>query len=479
MSRVHFTYRQNIPVTDLLLDTENARIRVGSDQNDCMTRILRKEAQLLALMRDIAEKGLTTMPILVSPASGNKWIVKDGNRRVTALKLLNDPDCCPIGELKGRILAIKEKFNDNIFDVVDVLSSDNEEAIVREVVARHSGSMGGAGQLDWNAYLRTIYLLGHNQPSEYKRAGQYLFWAESVGIYVDDEFPISTLSRFFSEENLSKLGFSVENDKLVSNISIDKLKRIATRIVMDFNPPARLTVDAVRSPEDASAYIEKLRNEVGLAEQKPGDESIEGSNYPGSEERKEAPDVDDGNSNTLGSDDKNDPSGKGSKPGSKGGKPSGPTGPSKPLWDRPGLFRSGKSGFNIPKEYIKITNIVAELKALNLVASSTKKPTPMAVAMLFRALIEMSTKYYMQANGLKMVERLHSDIARAADHMKEVGRLNEEQHAVLIQRTRDEAGMLHVRTLQAYVHSDAFHPNQQVLNTLWDEIGVFVIACWN
>ena len=57
MSRAHFTYKQNISVTDLLLDTENARIRVGSDQNDCIARILRKEDQLLALMRDIAEKG--------------------------------------------------------------------------------------------------------------------------------------------------------------------------------------------------------------------------------------------------------------------------------------------------------------------------------------------------------------------------------------------------------------------------------------
>lgn len=479
MSRAHFTYKQNISVTDLLLDTENARIRVGSDQNDCIVRILRKEDQLLALMRDIAEKGLTTMPILVSPAPDNKWVVKDGNRRVTALKLLNDPECCPVGELKGRIRAIKEKFNGNIVGAVDVLSSDNEEAIIREVVARHSGAMGGIGQLDWSAYLRTIYLLGHDQPSEYKRAGQYLFWSESVGIYVDDGFPISTLGRFFSEENLSKLGFSVENDKLIPNISIEKVKRIATRIVMDFNPPGRLTVDAVRLPENAIAYIDELRKEFGLNEQRPEDVSTAGSNPAGSEGGEGKSDTKGGNGGASGVDGNNNPSGKGAGSGGKGGKPSGPIGPSKPLWDRPGLFRSGKPGFNVPKEYIKIVNIIAELKALNLVASSTKKPTPMAVAMLFRALIEMSAKYYMQANALKMRDTLHLDIARAADHMKEFGRLNEEQHAVLIQRTRDEAGILHVRTLQAYVHSDAFHPNQQVLNTLWDEIGVFVIACWN
>lgn len=34
MARKDFTLQQNIPIQNILLDTENARIRAGSDQNN-------------------------------------------------------------------------------------------------------------------------------------------------------------------------------------------------------------------------------------------------------------------------------------------------------------------------------------------------------------------------------------------------------------------------------------------------------------
>lgn len=48
------------------------------------------------------------MPILVMPTNDEKWIVKDGNRRVTALKLLNDPNLCSEPHLISKIKEIKK-----------------------------------------------------------------------------------------------------------------------------------------------------------------------------------------------------------------------------------------------------------------------------------------------------------------------------------------------------------------------------------
>lgn len=473
MSRSKFYPVNDVLLTDILLDTSNARIRVGIDQNDCISRILRKEAQLLNLMKDIAENGLSTIPILVSPSEcGKKWVVKDGNRRITVLKLLSDPDSCPVNELKPKIRSIREQFIKNVVDKVDVLCSNDEDEIVREVIRRHSGAMGGVGQLDWNAYLRTIYLIEHYKNSEYKRAGQYLLWCEKADVYVDEEFPISTLSRFFSEENLNKLGFSIDGDVLVENIAAVKIKRIASRIISDFNPPARLTVDAVRTPKDASDYIARIRLEVGVDSVEFENEEVNKKNEPegtggGHNQNNNMPPVPKDKEDDLKS-----------NANLKRNDMAKPAGPSKPSWDRPKLFKSGKAGFNVPSDHIKVQNILSELKILNLAASANRKATPMAVAMLFRALIEMSVKHYQERNAIKIKDTLHSNIASAADHMREFGTLSVDQHSVIIQRSRDEAGMLHVRTLQAYVHSEAFHPNQQVLNTLWDEVGPFVMACW-
>ncbi|EHI6441514.1 ParB N-terminal domain-containing protein, partial [Escherichia coli] len=233
MARKDFTQQIDIPIQNILLDTENARIRAGRDQNNCISRILRQENQMLVLMEDIAENGLTTMPILVMPHSEGKWVVKDGNRRITALKLLNNPDSCPEPHLIPKIKKIKEKYHDNIPTTVDCLSSDNFEAVFKEIIARHSGARNGAGQYDWFAYMRTIYLLNNGHPTDYKRAGQYMCWAEQEGIDVDDDFPITSVARFFTRDNLLLLGFEVENDKLKPILSKEKIIKMASKINSD------------------------------------------------------------------------------------------------------------------------------------------------------------------------------------------------------------------------------------------------------
>ena len=43
MSRMHFTQQKDIPIENILWTQANARIRAGSDQNNCISRILRKE----------------------------------------------------------------------------------------------------------------------------------------------------------------------------------------------------------------------------------------------------------------------------------------------------------------------------------------------------------------------------------------------------------------------------------------------------
>src|SRR5205814_8885278 len=124
MSREDFRLVKGVAISSILLDVENARIRAGRDQDDCIARILRKVGQMMALMESIAEDGLTTIPVLVSPVAGAKrrtWVVRDGNRRITALKLLNEPNLCPVERLKPRIKALAKQHKANIATKVDVL----------------------------------------------------------------------------------------------------------------------------------------------------------------------------------------------------------------------------------------------------------------------------------------------------------------------------------------------------------------------
>ena len=105
-----------------------------------------------------------------------------------------------------------------------------------EVLARHSGAQDGVGQVDWSAYLRNVFLINHGHPPDYKRAAQYALWAEDQEIYVSDEFPISSLHRFFTADNLALLGFRIDKvtDDLAPAISAVQVKQMAQILMTDF-----------------------------------------------------------------------------------------------------------------------------------------------------------------------------------------------------------------------------------------------------
>ena len=68
MSRKDFTLQVGINISDLLLDEGNPRIRSAKNQPECIARVLRKEKQMLNLIKSIAKEGLSTIPILITPS---------------------------------------------------------------------------------------------------------------------------------------------------------------------------------------------------------------------------------------------------------------------------------------------------------------------------------------------------------------------------------------------------------------------------
>lgn len=467
MSRKDFKAVRDVAIGEILLDMSNARIRAGHDQADCVQRILRKEDQLIALAEDIAEHGLNTIPILVSPAPNKQHVVRDGNRRITALKLLNDPErWSPDTRLKAKFAAIRKQYQENIPYEIDVLSSTNEAAIIREVISRHSGAAGGVGQLDWSAYLRTVYLVTHQLPAEYKRPGQYAFWAEDHDINVGDDFPISTLQRFFTKENLARLGFDIsDKDELIPNLRLDVVKKIATTIMGDFES-VRINVDSVRSPADATAYITRVRSMHGLVEPAPP---------PSSPTSAPAPPP------TAGPSPAPAPSPGGGQAPMALGQPATPS-PSPPApapspktlpSDRKRIFGRSSPGIAIPAAEKKAATIVVELRLMDL------DDTPFAASMLLRALVEISDEHYRKKMSILDKNALYKNVAASSDSMLNRKLLTSSEHDI-VKRVcgGDSASFLHIETLQRMLHRNTHHSSKQFVNNMWDNLCSFIQACW-
>lgn len=466
MGREDFALQKSLSIDDILLDEKNPRIRAGSNQNDCIEKVLRKEDQMLKLMESIATEGLSTAQVLITSSDiSGKWVVKDGNRRITALKLLNNPALCTSASIREKILKILATKNVKVPSKIDCLASDNAEAIAHELVLRHSGELGGIGQIGWSSYLRTIYLLNNAQAAEYKRAGQYLLWSEVRQIEVGDDFPITTVSRFFSNENIKILGFDIQNDVLVLIASEQVAIKMARRVIDDFGA-GKVKVNDVFSPEQAVVYLTKVRLDAGWPLSSP-------ANVPSTDVRQPSSSQSNGiyQVNATPSTSNLVPTLTTTSTQPPAGRP-----PSKPAWDRKKLFTTASPAPSISSNNLKAKGVLFEISQIKDI-----RDCPLTVAFLIRALIELSELHFRTANSLTDKSKLADNIAAACDSMVSQNALNASQSSLVKAYTatnRNDVSIFNIDTLQKYLHRPTHLPSSETIITFWDELSPFIRACW-
>ncbi len=466
MSRHQFYEAKRVAVSSLLLDTYNPRIRHGQDQNDCIARILRDRDNFLSLLKDIAANGLSIEHVVVSKNGNGKWVVRDGNRRITALKLLNRPSLAlPDTALVSLITRIREAHAENIPSKINCVACDDEETISSFLKRKHTGANAGIGQKSWSAVLIALFNLHAGIADQNRRAAQLLLWAEENGMQIDDEFPITTLTRGLSAETLQLIGFKIENDEIVPVISVEKAYAMVERVINDI---AQGRVHVKRDGEEGSIFTKEnqrryFRSVRDAFADRPDEPVPTAPPTPASPTN---PSPDEQASSAASAATQDNPVTRQAQR-----QPS----PTKPAWDRPCLFgrrRGAAPGFIIPESEPKAISVIAELRNIN------PMETPIAAAMLLRYLIELSNTRYRLAHSLRQLDTMHRSIANSAEHMKAAGLLSQDELDVIQRYTREEQSMLHIKTLQAYIHRPNFHPNGQAINTFWNEIGCFVAASW-
>lgn len=472
MGRDDFVLQPMVSIDDILLDEKNPRIRSGSNQNDCIEKVLRKEEQMLNLMESIAKDGLSTAQILVSSADiSGKWVVKDGNRRVTALKLLNNPSLCNNEALRKKITQIVTRPGSNIPSRIDCLSSDKPESIAHELLLRHSGQLNGVGQIGWSSYMKTIYLLNNTQSREYKRAGQYVLWAERHQIEVDDDFPITSVSRFFTTENIKTLGFEIHDDDLVLIASEQVAVSMARRVIDDFGA-GRVKVNDVFRPDQAIAYLSIVRSDSGwpipaaappAINPNPVSTPIAAAPVPVITNAPQQPPT---TSNAS------------TQPATtpvasqRAGRA-----PSKPSWDRKKLFTSASPAPAVAAGNLKARGVLYEITQIKDI-----RDCPLTVAFLLRALIELSELHYRNTNSMRDKTKLADNISAACDSLLTSGKISRSQSDLVKAYTvtaHADVSIFNIDTLQKYIHKPSHLPSSSTIITFWDELCPFIRACWS
>lgn len=490
--RAEFKEKKAVSIDLLTLDEKNPRLGFAKDQDAVLARMIAYGQPFFALAKDIAETGLSIEHIVVHK-DGNKYKVRDGNRRISALKLLNRPHLCPDKASRDRFtkLAKTAEDNGNLIGKVDCMVGSSEEAINAYIWRAHTGENGGLGRKNWESLQQEFYQISIGEKGPYWKAAKLMLWADENDLEVPDNFSITTLGRFFSAaKNIKLLGFEFDDeDNIYPAVPLFTAVVIVKKIIGDIesgyihvkrgDTPGTISLMGAANRD---LYIDAIRHEMKLDSVDVVDPVPGGKGAGASPATPQA---------------SGQPGGNGSNVDAAGGKPeAGPAQAGTPGTEGANV-KGGKNGTtpaihsSLRKKYVtralhplemptneqKVRDIYKELQ--------TVEKCPIAGMMLVRAFVESTFRTFVRRNELMEEGRI--DGASIKDMLKfirkrlvEDGVLVEGKGSDLFHKVElmEQNSIVTIPTMQKFIHSDIFNPKDADVIKTWDEFYHFLRLLW-
>ena len=146
----------DLTIDELLLDEDNPRLGAVGNQSEALERLIKlSPAHFRSLMLSIKDNGLDPGDSLyiIQANDEEDYVVLEGNRRLSAMKVLANPDALEGTEvssaIKDSLLRAAAGFKRDIVEPIScVLFNDRADA--RDwIYRRHTGAADGEGRINW------------------------------------------------------------------------------------------------------------------------------------------------------------------------------------------------------------------------------------------------------------------------------------------------------------------------------------------
>ena len=414
-----------VRVDDLLLDVENPRHPKAHNQRDAIRALLADGSEkIAALAEDIARHGLNPADLLiVMPYDQYRYIVLEGNRRLTALKLLHRPDLAKGHTSESRFNWIKESIgkHTNIANEVPCAIVNSRQEARHWMELRHTGERSGAGVVRWSAEAQQRF-----SPDRGTHANKAMIVIDILrSLYLDDtEFSeylemvssqkLTTFGRLVSDPYVrSKLGIDLRERKFTS--SDQKSMRSIKTVVVDL--ASNISVSDLKTKEQRRIYIDS----IGI--------DTSSSDLPSLDKPVVSPKRSTTRKKTI-------------------------TTTITPLFD----------GLKLDKLGVRVSAILEELQRLNT------EQFPNASSVLIRSIIELSIDQFYKAkdwndkdhknNRLPLRKKIERCVNEIDDSKKDP------KYSPVRRGVQDKDSLFATNTLNEFVHNQYYHPSPTELQTI-------------
>lgn len=403
------------PVSQLDLDKRNPRINSVEDQTTALRELLsiEKDAEkIFALAANICEMGMLDpgdrLYVIPSDSEQDRYIVLDGNRRLTALRLLSQATLIDRDDI-GLSSVMRQRFKRLQRDhagrwptEVDVVVFDSRQAANEFIRLRHTGENAGAGRSAWSAL----------QVARFDNTGT---WQCLEQLRHDNALSLD------ASNALDRGEFAITNFERVANVGAFQ-ERFGYALASSFS---------VNSKERAYAALSKLAADVVSGRVHSREEFAEAKNMSGYFDEVEAfiapppppspplpsPPSPSPNGASDSSNNGAPPTPNVENDGSVVNNP--PPAPSPtPTPTPPPVRKKRTSAYLVDKKaLLNVTNPKCRLVIDELKGKVKVTDSPFACALLVRSFQEMTSYIYLDAMGLNPGNNKTTNITGAANHL--------------------------------------------------------------
>ncbi len=413
------------------------------------------ESAMRKLAKDLAETGEIYEPPLVWPV-GTNYVVFDGNRRVTCLKLISQPKRAPSLELQAFFKGIKATWKGVFPDRLECQIEKDRERIDEILLRRHTGTRGGVGRSPWTDRMTSTFVERTGKGGGVNVADEIEKRLEASGMLPAKKIPWSTANRLLSSEGLrNRVGISVSRSKFQLTHPEPLVLPIFRRIAEDLTNRVVVLGD-LWDNEGKVAYLDRLEAEGVLP--LPTLPSAPGAPRPAAGARSSAGPV-----------------------SGRGPAQSAPSNPPQP----PPAAKPIKRTTLIPQVTHAVVwqaHVQRQRQIWDELQFKLKLDDhPNAISVLFRVLFELSIDNYITRINLTEAhanDSLKNKTKKVGADLEAKGKIDG-KYAGIIRKLDSADGIFSIDTMNRYVHSADFAPSPSHLTALWDQVSRLVVICLN
>jgi hypothetical protein len=397
------------------------------------------EQHMRNLAQDIVAKGEVFEPPLVFPED-NKFVVFDGNRRVTCLKLLNEPRRAPTVALQEFFSEQRSKWKVDFPDTLQCQVETDRDRIDDILFRRHTGSQAGVGQTTWDDRMKSNFINRTGRGGGLNVADEIEKRLLAAGLLPRRKIPRSNLNRLLSAEPFrNRVGFTTTNGRFVITHQEPVVLHAWQKIARDL-ADGQIVLGDIWDVDGKRAYLDKLESENILP---TAAHSLARRSLPISIPAIPRP-----------------------PPSTKTVRPS----------RRTTLIPNVTYLIAWAGRVQRQRQIWEELQFRLILTEH-----PNAISVLFRVLLDLAIENYLSQVSLSTVkpgDSLAKRALRIAENLEADGKIGQ-KYLDVFKKFPQYDSLVSADTLNRYVHSANFAPSPEHLTAMWDTLAEFIVHCLN